>query len=85
MSGYTIVNNSTADIYVSVTYDGKDHQKGGSEDWYILKANGGTDTWKYRTQHQVARVVRSQTAGTTVESFLAVPGKTWLLFAFPKE
>jgi hypothetical protein len=76
MSGITVVNNSTADIYVSVTYDGKDFQKGGSEDWYTLKANGGKDTWNYRGQNQVARVVRSQTAGTTVESFLAVPGQT---------
>ncbi|KAB8300307.1 hypothetical protein EYC80_000501 [Monilinia laxa] len=76
MSTITIVNNSTADVSVSVTYDGNDFQKGGSESWYTLKANGGSDTWNYRASNQVARVVRSKTAGTPVEAFLAVPGKT---------
>lgn len=76
MSGITVINNSTADIYVSVTYDGGDFQKGGSEGWYTLKANGGKDTWNYRASNQIARVARSQTAGTGIESFLAVPGKT---------
>ncbi|KAF5870672.1 putative ekda protein [Botrytis fragariae] len=76
----TITNNSTADVYVSVTYDGNDFQKGGSEVWYPLTANGGTDTWNYRAENQIARVARSKTAGTVIESFLAVPGKTIYIY-----
>lgn len=76
MSTITIINNSTADIDVSVTYDGADFQKGGSVGWFPLKANGGKDTWNYRAGNQIVRVARSQTAGTGIESFLAVPGKT---------
>ncbi|KAI9650114.1 hypothetical protein NHQ30_000127 [Ciborinia camelliae] len=76
MGGITVVNNSTADIYVSVTYDGNDFQKGGSESWYTVKANGGKDSWGYRDSNQIVRVARSQTPGTAVESYLAVPDKT---------
>ncbi|TGO11683.1 hypothetical protein BTUL_0104g00280 [Botrytis tulipae] len=72
----TVINNSTADVSVSVTYDGNDFQKGGSEAWTALKANGGTDTWNYRADNQIVRVARSQNAGTGIESYLAVPGKT---------
>ncbi|KAJ8069059.1 hypothetical protein OCU04_002730 [Sclerotinia nivalis] len=76
MGVITVVNNSTADIYVSVTYDGDDFQKGGSELWTTLKANGGKDTWGYRKNNQIVRVARSKTAGTVVESFLAVQDQT---------
>ncbi|TGO70695.1 hypothetical protein BELL_0682g00020 [Botrytis elliptica] len=72
----TVTNNSTSDVSVSVTYHGNDFQKGGSELWYTLKANGGSDTWNYRSDNQIVRVARSQNAGTGIESFLAVPGKT---------
>ncbi|EDO00825.1 hypothetical protein SS1G_03299 [Sclerotinia sclerotiorum 1980 UF-70] len=76
MGVITVVNNSASDIYVSVTYDGDDFQKGGSELWTLLKANGGKDTWGYRNNNQIARVVRSQNAGAPVESYLAVQDKT---------
>lgn len=76
----TVVNNSSADVQVSVTYDGSDFQKGGSEAWYTLKANGGKDTWGYRANNQIARVVRSTTAGAPVESYLAVPDKTVYIY-----
>ncbi|KAF7890679.1 hypothetical protein EAF00_008994 [Botryotinia globosa] len=72
----TVINNSTSDISVSVTYHGNDFQKGGSELWTSLKANGGSDTWNYREDNQIVRVARSQNAGTGIESYLAVPGKT---------
>ncbi|KAM0129664.1 hypothetical protein ACHAPC_006653 [Botrytis cinerea] len=72
----TVTNNSTTDVSVSVTYDGNDFQKGGSEQWYTLKANGGSDTWNYRAGNQIARVARSQKGGAPVESYLAVPGQT---------
>ncbi|CCD50639.1 ekdA [Botrytis cinerea T4] len=75
-TGITVTNKSTTDIFVSVTYDGTDFQKGGSEQWFTLKANGGSDTWNYRAGNQIARVARSQTSGTPVESYLAVPGQT---------
>ncbi|ATZ57474.1 BcekdA [Botrytis cinerea B05.10] len=75
-TGITVTNKSTTDISVSVTYDGTDFQKGGSEQWFTLKANGGSDTWNYRAGNQIARVARSQTSGTPVESYLAVPGQT---------
>ncbi|KAG4034373.1 hypothetical protein MFRU_003g03400 [Monilinia fructicola] len=80
MSTITVINNSTADVYVSVTYDGEDFQKGGSEAWTTLKANGGKDTWNYRVSNQIARVARSQNAGTPVESYLVVPGKTVYIY-----
>ncbi|TEY42027.1 hypothetical protein BOTCAL_0400g00030 [Botryotinia calthae] len=75
-STITVTNNSTTDVSVSVTYDGNDFQKGGSEQWYTLKANGGSDTWNYRAGNQIARVARSQNGATRVESYLAVPGQT---------
>lgn len=74
--GITIVNNNSQDIYVSVTATGSDSGKGGSETWYTLKANGGSDTWNYRSEKQVIRFVRSLTPGTTVETILGVPDKT---------
>ncbi|KAI1173612.1 hypothetical protein F4777DRAFT_556971 [Nemania sp. FL0916] len=76
MAGIKVVNNSTADIYVSVTATGNDSGKGGSETWYTVKANGGSDTWNYRNENQVVRFTRTQTPGTTVESVLGVPGST---------
>ncbi|KAF7856302.1 hypothetical protein EAF04_009830 [Stromatinia cepivora] len=80
MGVITVVNNSTADIYVSVTYDGEDFQKGGSEQWYTLGANGGKNTWGYRSYNQIVRVARSQTAGTPIESYLAVQDKTVYIY-----
>jgi hypothetical protein len=74
MGGITIVNNSAHDIHVSVAQTGGDFGKGGSEDWYSLRANGGTDTWG-RKEWQVIRFTRSQSAGAVVETILGVPGK----------
>ena len=76
MSGITIVNNSTVDIYVSVTTTGGDSGKGGSEKWYTLKANGGKDTWNYRSENQLIRFTRSSSTGVSVETVLGVPGST---------
>jgi N-acetylmuramoyl-L-alanine amidase len=70
-----VINNSTADIYVSVTTDGGDFQKGGGTSWYLLKANGGKDTWGSRANNQIVRVTRSKNAGAAIESYLGVPGR----------
>ena len=76
MSDITIVNNSTENIYVSVTATGGDSGQGGSEKWYTLEANGGKDTWNYRSENQVIRFTRSATPGVLVETVLGVPGST---------
>ncbi len=76
MGGISIVNNTSRDIYVSVTQTGGDFGRGGSEDWYTLEANGGTDTWGSRNEWQVIRFTRSQIPGAPVETILGVPGKT---------
>jgi len=76
MFGITIVNNIYEDIYVSVTQTGGDFGRGGSEDWYTLTANGGTDTWGSRNELQVIRYTRSQKPGAEVKTILGVPGKT---------
>ncbi|OTA67804.1 hypothetical protein K449DRAFT_388597 [Hypoxylon sp. EC38] len=76
MSGITVVNNTSEDIHVSITATGSDFNQGGSENWYTLRANGGSDTWNYRTHNQVIRFVRSLTPGVLVETVLGVPGKT---------
>ena len=80
MGGITIVNNTADDIYVSVTQTGKDFGKGGSEDWYTLKADGGTDTWGSRNEWQAIRYTKSQDPGAKVETILGVPGKTVIIY-----
>ncbi|KAI0118587.1 hypothetical protein F4776DRAFT_666018 [Hypoxylon sp. NC0597] len=76
MSDIKVANNTSVDIYVSVTASGGDYGKGGSESWYTLKANGGSSTWGSRKENQVVSFTRSQNPGATVESVLGVPGKT---------
>ncbi|KAJ4469547.1 hypothetical protein J3R30DRAFT_3235188, partial [Lentinula aciculospora] len=71
----TITNNTSEDIYVSVTATGSDFQKGGSEDWYTLKA-GKSDTWGSRGSWQVIRFTRSQTPGVLVETILGKSGSS---------
>ena len=71
-----VINNSKVEIQVSVTARGGDQDKGGSEQWYTLAANGGTDTWKSRKEKQVVRFVKSVNAGASVEVVLGVPGET---------
>jgi hypothetical protein len=73
MGVIVIVNNSSENIHVSVTATGGDFGKGGSESWYTLEANGGRDTWGYRSERQVIRFTRSLTPGATVETILGVP------------
>ncbi|KAI1456573.1 hypothetical protein F4805DRAFT_458573 [Annulohypoxylon moriforme] len=74
--GITIINNTSEDINVSVTATGSDFGKGGSEDWFVLRANGGKDTWGSRNQKQVIRFTRSLTPGVLVETILGVPNNT---------
>jgi hypothetical protein len=50
--------------------------KGGSEDWFTIKANGESDTWGSRNKMQVIRFTRSLTPGVLVETVLGVPGNT---------
>jgi len=76
MSGITITNNTSVEILVSVSARSVDTGKGGSEAWFPLAADGGTDTWNYRSSLQVIQFIRSQTPGTLVETILGVPGKT---------
>jgi len=76
MGDITIINNTSVDIYVSVTATGGDAGRGGSEKWFTLKADGGSDTWGSREEKQVIRFTRSQTPGAPVESILGVPGRT---------
>ena len=76
MSNIEIINFSSGDIHVTVTTSGSDSGKGGSENWYPLKANGGRDSWGYRNSPQLIRIVRSLTAGAPVETYLAIPGNT---------
>ena len=75
-SSIKVVNNTPKDITVSITATGGDFGKGGSETWYTLTANGGSDTWNYRTQTQIVRFARGTYAGFPVESVLGVPGAT---------
>lgn len=72
----TVTNNTSTDIYVSVTTSGIDVGTGGSDGWFTLKANGGTDTWNHRDSWQVIRFTRSKTPGVLVETILGVPGTT---------
>ncbi|KAJ7587716.1 hypothetical protein C8J56DRAFT_827730 [Mycena floridula] len=72
----TVKNNTSVDISVSVTATGPDFAKGGHEDWYTLKANGGSDSWGSRTANQMIRFTRSTNPGAAVEAVLGVPGKT---------
>ncbi|KIL71065.1 hypothetical protein M378DRAFT_156013 [Amanita muscaria Koide BX008] len=76
MGGISIVNNTSHDIYVSVTQTGGDFGGAGSEKWFTLKADGGTDTWGSRNDWQVIRFTRSQKPGVLVETILGIPGKT---------
>ncbi len=73
MGVITVVNNTSADIHVSVTATGGDFGKGGSEAWYTLEANGGRDTWGQRDEMQVVRFARSLDPGAVVESILGIP------------
>jgi len=75
-SSIKVVNNTPKDITVSITTTGSDSGKGGSESWYTISSNGGSDTWNYRTQHQIVRFARGTDAGFPVESVLGVPGAT---------
>ena len=72
MGTITITNNSSEDIYVSVTATGGD---AGDESWFPLRAYGGSDSWG-RNKYQVIRFTRSQSPGILVETVLGVPGKT---------
>ena len=75
MGVITVVNNSSVDIHVSVTATGGDFKKGGAEEWFTLKARGGSDSWG-RSEKQVVRFVRSLTPGVLVETILGVPDQT---------
>lgn len=72
----TVTNNSSTDIFVSVTATGSDFGQGGSEDWFKLQANGGTSTWGDRNEKQVVRFTRSESPGALVETVLGVPDNT---------
>lgn len=74
MSSVTVANNTAMEIYVSITATGGDAGKGGSEKWYTLHPDGGTDTWNHRKEWQVMRLARSKSAGALVETVLAIPG-----------
>lgn len=76
MGTITVINNSSTDIFVSVTATGSDFAQGGSEDWIKLTADGGTDTWGDRNEKQVVRFARGETPGVLVEAVLGVPGAT---------
>lgn len=78
--GITVINNSSEKISVSVTATGNDFNQGGSETWYTLEANGGSDTWNYRNEWQIVRFTRSSTPGALVETVLGVPGSTTNIF-----
>lgn len=80
MGGITIVNNSKVEINVSVTASGGDRDRGGSEKWYPLAANGGKDTWNYRDEKQIVRYVKSVNAGAPVGVVLGIPGETVQLY-----
>lgn len=75
MSGITVTNYTAMEIYVSITATGGDAGKGGSEQWYTLHRDGGSDTWSYRKEWQVMRLTRSKSVGALVETVLAIPGK----------
>ncbi|KAK8925441.1 hypothetical protein VCV18_005870 [Metarhizium anisopliae] len=74
MSGITVVNNTTEEIYVCVSSMGSDNGQG-SEEWYVINGYGGSSTWS-RTQLQIVNYVRSKTPGIRVETALGVPGET---------
>lgn len=78
--GITVINNSSENIFVSVTATGNDSGKGGSERWYTLEANGGSDAWGSRNEWQIVRFTRSSTPGALVETVLGVPGSTTNIF-----
>ncbi|KAH8812222.1 hypothetical protein F5884DRAFT_305517 [Xylogone sp. PMI_703] len=79
MGNITVINNTSVDIYVSVTATGGDFGKGGLENWFTLKANGGMDTWG-RDENQVIRFTKSLTPGAIVETVLGVPDKTVYIY-----
>ncbi|MCJ1465722.1 hypothetical protein MMC07_004341 [Pseudocyphellaria aurata] len=76
MGEITIINHSSADIYVSVTARGGDAGQGGDEGWFPLNANGGSDIWASRTEKQVISFTRGQDPGISVETILGVPDTT---------
>ncbi|KAJ3900706.1 hypothetical protein F5879DRAFT_766627, partial [Lentinula edodes] len=69
-----VTNNTSSNIYVSITASGQDWSNGGNENWITLAANGGTNTWGYRSHWQTIRFTRSQTPGALIETILGVPG-----------
>ncbi|KAJ3562340.1 hypothetical protein NPX13_g8600 [Xylaria arbuscula] len=77
MGDIVVINHSTVEIKVRVTAAGSGDDKGyGSENWYSLEANGGTDTWSYREQPQIVFYVKSDSPGSVVSSVFGVPGQT---------
>ncbi|PQE27659.1 hypothetical protein CJF30_00008003 [Rutstroemia sp. NJR-2017a BBW] len=80
MGEIKVVNNSFGDIYVSVTATGGDFGKGGSENWYTIVPNGGSETFGNRNEKQVVRIARSERPGGNVETLLGVPGETTYIF-----
>lgn len=76
MSTITVINHSTVELKVRVTAAGSDSGAGGSENWFSLKANGGTDSWGSRKQPQIVYYVKSENAGSVVYSVYGVPGQT---------
>ncbi|KAJ7599833.1 hypothetical protein C8J56DRAFT_908953 [Mycena floridula] len=78
MGTITVVNNTSAEIYVSVTATGDDFGKGGGEGWYTVAAKQ-SDIWGSRNHWQVVRFTRSQTPGAVVESVLGIPGKSVII------
>ena len=73
--GIKIVNNSSADIHVTVAKAGGDNGGDGSTSWFTLYAHGGSDQWN-RDEMQVISFTKSQAPGTLVETVLGVPGTT---------
>ncbi|KAF5377424.1 hypothetical protein D9757_009730 [Collybiopsis confluens] len=72
----TVTNHSNTKVWVSVTMLGSDRDQGGSEGFFALNANGGSDTWNYRKNWQVAYITRADNAGAELETKVAIPGQT---------
>lgn len=71
MAYITVVNNSSGDIWVSVT--AADDQ--GDEKWQLLNADGGSSKWR-RNNWQMVKFVRSRTPGATVETVFGLVDTT---------
>lgn len=74
MAKITVVNNSAVDIYVSISANGSDNNKGNTAFWK-LNAYGGSDAWG-RSDWQVVGFTRGQSPGVLVETVLGVPDRT---------